>query len=29
MGIADQAPADGDIKRVRMITDIVEREAKY
>jgi len=29
MGVADQVPADGDISRVRMITDIVEREAKY
>ncbi|MGQ9515230.1 MAG: uroporphyrinogen decarboxylase family protein [Thermoproteota archaeon] len=29
IGIADQVPADGEISRVKMITDIVEKEAKY
>jgi len=29
MGVADQVPPDGDIKRVRVITDLVEKYAKY
>jgi hypothetical protein len=29
MGVADQVPADGDITRVKMISDIVEGEARY
>ncbi len=29
MGVADQVPPDGDIKRVKMITNIVEKYAKY
>lgn len=29
MGVADQVPPDGDIKRVKMITNLVERYARY
>jgi len=29
IGVADQVPPDGDIARVRMITEIVEKEARY
>jgi len=29
MGVADQVPPDGDIARVRMITEILEKEARY
>ncbi|KYH39739.1 MAG: hypothetical protein AYL33_007450 [Candidatus Bathyarchaeota archaeon B63] len=29
MGVADQVPPDGDIARVRMITELLEREARY
>jgi len=29
MGVADQVPPDGDIKRVKMITDLVEKYATY
>ncbi len=29
MGVADQVPPDGDISRVRMITEILEKEARY
>jgi uroporphyrinogen-III decarboxylase len=29
MGVADQVPPDGDIKRVKMVTDIVEKYARY
>jgi len=29
MGVADQVPPDGDITRVRMITELVEKEARY
>jgi len=29
MGVADQVPPDGDIKRVKMITNLVEKNARY
>ncbi|MEM2168175.1 MAG: uroporphyrinogen decarboxylase family protein [Candidatus Bathyarchaeia archaeon] len=29
MGVADQVPPDGDIKRVKMVTDLVEKYARY
>jgi hypothetical protein len=29
MGVADQVPPDGDIKRVKMITNLVEKQAGY
>jgi len=29
MGVADQVPPDGDIKRVKTITDMVEKHARY
>jgi len=29
MGVADQVPPDGDIARVRMITELVEKKARY
>ena len=29
MGVADQVPPDGDIRRVKMITNLVEKYAKY
>jgi hypothetical protein len=29
MGVADQVPPDGDIKRVKMVTDLVEKHAIY
>jgi len=29
MGVADQVPPDGDIRRVRMVTDLMEKHARY
>ena len=29
IGVADQVPPDGDIKRVKMITNLVEKNARY
>jgi hypothetical protein len=29
MGVADQVPPDGDIKRVRKVTDLIEKNARY
>lgn len=29
MGVSDQVPPDGDIRRVKMITDLVEKYARY
>ena len=29
MGVSDQVPPDGDIRRVKMVTDLVEKYARY
>jgi hypothetical protein len=29
LGVSDQVPPDGDLRRVQMVTEIVEKEGRY